>query len=93
MHFRFSLSFVISPMVFMLRQTSPGNKQVKVLKVYLPQTVFFLPSAFHSLLLLGLLVGMVEHKELSFLFIFLRKISPELTSAANPPLFAEEDWP
>ena len=28
----------------------------------------------------------------SFLF-FLRKISPELTSAANPPLFAEEDWP
>ena len=21
------------------------------------------------------------------------KISPELTSAANPPLFAEEDWP
>ena len=26
------------------------------------------------------------------LFVFLRKISPELT-AANPPLFAEEDWP
>ena len=26
-------------------------------------------------------------------FFFLRKISPELTSAANPPLFAEEDWP
>ena len=25
--------------------------------------------------------------------VFLRKISPELTSAANPPLFAEEDWP
>ena len=25
--------------------------------------------------------------------LFLRKISPELTSAANPPLFAEEDWP
>ena len=24
---------------------------------------------------------------------FLRKISPELTSAANPPLLAEEDWP
>ena len=24
---------------------------------------------------------------------FLRKISSELTSAANPPLFAEEDWP
>ena len=27
----------------------------------------------------------------SFDFV-LRKISPELTSAANPPLFAEEDW-
>ena len=26
-------------------------------------------------------------------FFFLRRISPELTSAANPPLFAEEDWP
>ena len=26
-------------------------------------------------------------------FFFLRKITPELTSAANPPLFAEEDWP
>ena len=26
-------------------------------------------------------------------FFFLRKISPELTSAANPPLFAEKDWP
>ena len=28
----------------------------------------------------------------SFYFIFLRKISPELATA-NPPLFAEEDWP
>ena len=26
------------------------------------------------------------------LILFLRKISPELT-AANSPLFAEEDWP
>ena len=26
-------------------------------------------------------------------FFFLRKISPELTSAANPPLCAEEAWP
>ena len=26
-------------------------------------------------------------------FFFLRKIIPELTSVANPPLFAEEDWP
>ena len=28
----------------------------------------------------------------SFFFFFLRMISPELTSAPNPPLFAEEDW-
>ena len=28
-----------------------------------------------------------------FLFLFWRKISPELTSATKPPLFAEEDWP
>ena len=26
-------------------------------------------------------------------FFFLRKIGPELTSAANPPLFPEEEWP
>ena len=30
---------------------------------------------------------------LHILFIYLRKIGPELTSTANPPLFAEEDWP
>ena len=29
----------------------------------------------------------------SVLFFFLRKISPALTSAANPPVFAEEDCP
>ena len=29
----------------------------------------------------------------SLIIFFLRKISPELTSATNPPLFAEEDWP
>ena len=28
-----------------------------------------------------------------FFFYFLRKISHELTSATNRPLFAEEDWP
>ena len=28
-----------------------------------------------------------------FVYLFLRKIRPELTSAVNPPLFAEEDWP
>ena len=30
--------------------------------------------------------------QIFFFFFFVRKISPELTSA-NPPLFAEEDWP
>ena len=30
---------------------------------------------------------------LSFFFLGGGEISPELTSAANPPLFAEEDWP
>ena len=30
--------------------------------------------------------------ELEEFFFLLRKISPELTTA-NPPLFAEEDWP
>ena len=34
----------------------------------------------------------IIHKRGKF-FFFLRKISPELTSATNPPLFAEEDWP
>ena len=26
-------------------------------------------------------------------FFCVRKISPEITSVANPTLFAEEDWP
>ena len=34
----------------------------------------------------------VTHTNL-LLFLSFQKISPELTSAANPPLFAEEDWP
>ena len=29
---------------------------------------------------------------LQFFFFFFWKISPELTSVANPPFFAEEDW-
>ena len=32
-------------------------------------------------------------KPLISFFFFLRTIRSELTSAANPPLFAEEDWP
>ena len=42
-----------------------------------------------SLTYLSLCVGLI----LSHLLLFLRKINPELTSAANPPLFSEEDWP
>ena len=33
------------------------------------------------------------HYRILLVFLFLRKISSELTSAANPPLFAEKDWP
>ena len=32
-------------------------------------------------------------KDVVFFFFLRRRISPELTSTANPPLFAEEDWP
>ena len=34
----------------------------------------------------------LKHLDYQIAF-FLRKISPELTSSANPPLFAEEAWP
>ena len=34
-----------------------------------------------------------DQSEYFILSYFLRKISLELTSAANPPLFVEEDWP
>ena len=34
---------------------------------------------------------MVSSALISF-FVCVRKISPELTSVANPPLLAEEDW-
>ena len=36
--------------------------------------------------------GMFVDYTMIFFFLF-KKISPELTSAANPPLFSEEDWP
>ena len=35
----------------------------------------------------------VKEAPMAVLVFFLRKISSELTSAANPPLFAEEDYP
>ena len=39
------------------------------------------------------LLGQRVSSLLRFFFFFLRKMSPELTSAANSPLFAEEHWP
>ena len=45
---------------------------------------------FHKMLSL---MRLLDFLVFLFFFFFLRKISPELTSAANPPLFAEEDWP
>ena len=38
------------------------------------------------------LIGIISRVFWGF-FFFLRKINPKLTSAANPPLYAEEDWP
>ena len=40
----------------------------------------------------GWVAHFMEVRSLSLFFFVLRKISPELI-AANPPLFAEEDWP
>ena len=31
--------------------------------------------------------------DLGIIFLFFEEVNPELTSAINPPLFAEEDWP
>ena len=47
-------------------------------------------SLIESYILIG---SSVVHALPSTRSFFLWKISPELTSAANPPLFAEEDWP
>ena len=51
------------------------------------QIVSTLVFAGHVLLVSG---SQLRH---FIIYLFLRKISPELTSAANPPRFAEEDWP
>ena len=40
----------------------------------------------------GQMTGACKPESLHLFLFFFRKISPELT-AANPPLFAEEDWP
>ena len=37
-------------------------------------------------------VILFERENLLVIFFLFKKISPELTSAANPPLFAKEDW-
>ena len=37
--------------------------------------------------------GSIHRTRSTYICIFWRKISPELTSGDNPPLLAEEDWP
>ena len=38
-------------------------------------------------------ISNLASKDKSYFFFFLRKISPELTSASSPLRLAEEDWP
>lgn len=57
LHFQFYLWFAISPIIFMFRQVSPGNKQIKGL----PLINSVLLSAFTSLILLGV-YGLVWYK-------------------------------
>ena len=51
----------------------------------------------YSVMNIKVLVTLKLHFTISYFFFkeifFLRKISPELTSATNPPLFAEEEQP
>ena len=49
-------------------------------------------QANHGLDVTPMTCGAATFSPFFFLFFCLRKISPELT-AANPPLFSEEDWP
>ena len=62
---------------------------------FLTFLVFF--SVFLLLFLLGRFTWLYFYLLIEYFlflsFFFLRKISPELTSAANLPLFAKEDWP
>ena len=63
-----------------------------VLGIYpdsITQIYFKLSEHFHACVLLLILTLALK---IYLFFFFLRKISPELTTA-NPPLFAEEDWP
>ena len=53
--------------------------------------IFFYLYVFFYVKLHRLKTGFAD--EFLLFVCFLRKISPELTSATNPPLFAEEDWP
>ena len=74
------------------RQDYNPNKQDERLNLILWLKIFQTWEAkfhFHS----GEIMIPNNHTLFKIIFIFLRKISPELTSAADPPLFAEEDWP
>ena len=65
-------------------QGAPDNEIVKKL------FFFFLNNLFLTILKINKMI--IAENDIFYLFI-LRKISPKLTSPANPPLFAEEDWP
>ena len=67
----------------MKRKINPKHAKISM--------VIFVVSAIQSILIPSNPV--YSREEPCHIFLFLRKIIPELTSAANPPLFSEEDWP
>ena len=59
-----------------------------------PSAFLWVPSTHTGISSLLIMVTFMKKKTtLQFPFLFLGKISPELTSSTNPPLFAKEDWP
>ena len=84
-------NYAIQP-VFLLALGSRSSKPKWLfwwLKAILTHTYYVIPIP----CLVFLIPWCERFKSLAFFFFFLRKISPELTSTINPPLFAEEDWP
>ena len=75
-----------------LRNLNYANKA----KVPLDHSLSLSKSYYLSLEMTTYQLGVILPHFLGFFFVWLvvlRKISPELISAASPPLFAEEDWP
>ena len=48
---------------------------------------------FHIYFILGSFEAGTASSTFISIFLKKKKISPELTTATSPPLFAEEDWP